>query len=223
MENVAQKGRTVLFVSHNMAAISMLCSKAILIDHGVLKKSGKPEHVIDAYLSDLKENSLDNDAETCYPDDPELSAQIKQARISDLDGTPSLIYEILQPIRINIDFVVRCYFTNLFVACTLSTTMDQIIFSTNEMDWENYTHPKMRELFPKAPGHYKATVILPTPLLNVGKYEIMLVLASPETGRVDFQRVFIDIVDRKGSFSTVPFKRSGLLAIPLKWKVEYLA
>ncbi len=50
MENVAQQGRTILFVSHNMAAVRNLCTQAIMLDHGVVVKSGSTEDVIKHYL-----------------------------------------------------------------------------------------------------------------------------------------------------------------------------
>jgi lipopolysaccharide transport system ATP-binding protein len=43
-------GRTVLFVSHNMAAVSALCSRAILLANGSLKADGTPASVIQEYL-----------------------------------------------------------------------------------------------------------------------------------------------------------------------------
>jgi len=50
MENVAKEGRTVLFVSHNMAAIENLCSKAILLNNGCITNIGDTRSVIQTYL-----------------------------------------------------------------------------------------------------------------------------------------------------------------------------
>lgn len=50
MDEVAKGGRTVLFVSHNMAAISRLCSKAILLRSGKVEISGSTEDAIARYL-----------------------------------------------------------------------------------------------------------------------------------------------------------------------------
>jgi len=51
MGNVVSEGRTVLFVSHNMAAVSALCTRGLLIDAGHLEFSGPPQEVIERYLS----------------------------------------------------------------------------------------------------------------------------------------------------------------------------
>jgi lipopolysaccharide transport system ATP-binding protein len=50
MDNVAKEGRTVLFVSHNMTALTHLCSSAYLLEQGRLVKSGAAGEVIDHYM-----------------------------------------------------------------------------------------------------------------------------------------------------------------------------
>jgi lipopolysaccharide transport system ATP-binding protein len=50
MEDVAREGRTVLFVSHNMAAVRNLCPRAILLKNGRIELSGAAEEVVRAYL-----------------------------------------------------------------------------------------------------------------------------------------------------------------------------
>jgi lipopolysaccharide transport system ATP-binding protein len=51
MDEVARHGRTVLFVSHNMAAITALCTRGILIESGRLVLSNSPHSVVEKYLS----------------------------------------------------------------------------------------------------------------------------------------------------------------------------
>ena len=51
MGEVASEGRTVLFVSHNMGAITSLCSRTILVENGKIKQDGESSIVISSYLS----------------------------------------------------------------------------------------------------------------------------------------------------------------------------
>lgn len=51
MKSVSETGRTVLFVSHNMGAIKQLCTKAIMLQNGMLKATGTPTDVINTYFS----------------------------------------------------------------------------------------------------------------------------------------------------------------------------
>ena len=51
MEGLHSGGRTVLFVSHNMAAVENLCSRAIWIDAGSVRMDGSAKDVIESYLA----------------------------------------------------------------------------------------------------------------------------------------------------------------------------
>ena len=51
MQDVSRHGRTVLFVSHNMLAITALCSRAILLIGGRVVQDGAVHDVVSAYLT----------------------------------------------------------------------------------------------------------------------------------------------------------------------------
>jgi lipopolysaccharide transport system ATP-binding protein len=57
MGSVVSEGRTVLFVSHNMAAISSLCTRGLLIDGGRIERSGTPQAVIEDYLAKARKDA----------------------------------------------------------------------------------------------------------------------------------------------------------------------
>ncbi len=53
MENIGSSGRTIIFVSHNMAAIESLCSKVLVLNHGKVEFHGKTPEGINYYYSGL--------------------------------------------------------------------------------------------------------------------------------------------------------------------------
>jgi lipopolysaccharide transport system ATP-binding protein len=57
MESAAGEGRTVVFISHNLAAIGGLCDRAIMLSRGRIKASGGVSDVIDAYIGDVLSES----------------------------------------------------------------------------------------------------------------------------------------------------------------------
>jgi lipopolysaccharide transport system ATP-binding protein len=57
MGNVAKKGITVLFVSHNMAAIQGLCSECFLLSSGQLVAEGSSQTVVEQYLADVSDGT----------------------------------------------------------------------------------------------------------------------------------------------------------------------
>lgn len=58
MKDVASDGRTVLFVSHNLAAVQSLCNKSMLLDQGQLLTSGNTKEVIDEYYKLIKKKLI---------------------------------------------------------------------------------------------------------------------------------------------------------------------
>ncbi|MCP2732463.1 ABC transporter ATP-binding protein [Limnofasciculus baicalensis] len=57
MEDVGKEGRTVLFVSHQMAAIEKLCSRVVVLRSGQIKFDGDNKSSINFYLIDLEEQT----------------------------------------------------------------------------------------------------------------------------------------------------------------------
>src|SRR5262249_42606983 len=60
MSEVSGGGRTILFVSHNMGAIGVLCPRTIYLGNGRIKCMGGTSDVISTYLSRTFERSVDN-------------------------------------------------------------------------------------------------------------------------------------------------------------------
>jgi len=55
MDDVAQEGRTVLFVSHNMGLLQMLCKRGIFLQQGAVSTDGTITEAVDAYLQTLEQ------------------------------------------------------------------------------------------------------------------------------------------------------------------------
>ena len=55
MQDLFQKGKTVLFVSHDTASVKSLCTKAIWLDKGRIVVSGLAEDVVDAYEAKVRD------------------------------------------------------------------------------------------------------------------------------------------------------------------------
>ncbi len=69
MEDVSRSGRTILFVSHNMAAITRLCTRAIQLESGKITASGATAEVIQNYLSDPSQEMLSTSGVMVSPAD----------------------------------------------------------------------------------------------------------------------------------------------------------
>jgi lipopolysaccharide transport system ATP-binding protein len=56
MEDVSKSGRTILFVSHNLASLKNICKRGFLLDKGVMVAQGEIQSVINMYSIDKKHN-----------------------------------------------------------------------------------------------------------------------------------------------------------------------
>lgn len=73
-----QGGRTVLFVSHNMAAVKSLCTKGIVLEHGKVVFAGTSEEAVNHYLAN---QSISNEENLLLRKDRKGSGEIKFERI----------------------------------------------------------------------------------------------------------------------------------------------
>lgn len=75
MKDVSQgQGRTVLFVSHNMASIRALCNHGVLLENGMVKMIGNVNPVVDTYLKDNNGSATSSDVEWTIDNAPHKGA-----------------------------------------------------------------------------------------------------------------------------------------------------
>ncbi len=98
MQDVAQSGRTVLFVSHQMQAISTLCNKALYLEEGKAKFNGETKHAIHVYMSSKTSITTAN-AASRRPG----SGEIRFTRFS----CDKMVYHTLDDIRIETEVVAN--------------------------------------------------------------------------------------------------------------------
>lgn len=102
MHDVAdQEGRTVLFVSHNMGAIHLLCQRGLVLANGTVAVNGNASDAVAGYMSDLTSNCNSNDVQFRHvdADEPHMSA----ARILS-PGEKGATFEMGAPIQIEVDY-----------------------------------------------------------------------------------------------------------------------
>ena len=121
MQNVVRDGRTILFVSHNMAAVKALCQRAILIDGGRLVRDGSVDEVVDQYLSAGRVSNEDGVIGD-VPRSGTGEARLRRILLRDQDvasvsqvylGDPfsiDMTFEVTQPLR---DVIIGVGFSSL--------------------------------------------------------------------------------------------------------------
>lgn len=98
MSEVAHGGRTVLFVSHNMQAVTTLCNSAVLLRKGRVVRTGSAAEVVSAYLSE-GEHTADTSWRGRDGDD---NLALRSVEI--VGGTPDGTFLTHEPVKVRIVF-----------------------------------------------------------------------------------------------------------------------
>lgn len=162
MQDIGNQGRTILFVSHNMATITRLCSRAILLDEGNLLDDGPSINVVANYLSSGNGTSavrLWNDPENAPGGNV---ARLRAVRALTIDDKPNEVFDIGQPIKIEMEYEVIKAGHILLPHFAFFNEEGVAIFISLEQDPEWRGHPR-----PK--GRYTSSVIIPGNFLSEGK------------------------------------------------------
>jgi homopolymeric O-antigen transport system ATP-binding protein len=105
MQDVAAgDGRTILFVSHNVAALAQLCRRGVLLEGGVVTMDAPIREVIGGYLNAISDH---RSARAEFPVDPSKPCQYLSAAVLRQDGEPSSEFGCDEPFVIRLEFEVR--------------------------------------------------------------------------------------------------------------------
>ncbi|PWB67742.1 MAG: ABC transporter ATP-binding protein [Holophagae bacterium] len=102
MKSVSQEGRTVLFVSHNLAAIRSLCSRAMLLQDGRLEAAGPVDEVIELYVRDAAASAAAT-VKLPRPAGADTAVGVS-LQFTTEDGQPRTEFRLNEPWRIRFDF-----------------------------------------------------------------------------------------------------------------------
>jgi lipopolysaccharide transport system ATP-binding protein len=106
MSEISQQGRTVLFVSHNMAAVENLCNRVILLEEGKTIANGDTSQVIMKYLNCLQNNASSNDLFS-IPRESKYLPVIHKIEFFDDQGNPISAVPANSPLNVHIHYKHR--------------------------------------------------------------------------------------------------------------------
>lgn len=153
MDEVSKSGRTVLFVSHNMATIRSLCTRSVWLDYGEIKMIGKTSDIVDRYLG-LGEDQYEVSLE--FPEETDRRIQIQRAFIQ---TTP----ENNTSLKLIFDYSVhKSVDADVFLAVQIRNSQDIPVYYANDEILQN---PKKRQI-----GHHRVILDIPIEFLAPGSY-----------------------------------------------------
>lgn len=205
LNDVARGGRTVLFVSHNMAAIQRLCTSAMLLDRGRLVRAGDVRSTVAAYLSGETRGGF---AATSVTGD----AQVLAADLRDADGAPLVRPSSDEPIVCHVSYVVPQPSPGLKVGIGVLSADGVPLFTTNTDD--------AGVAVPSAPGTYEARITIPGNTLLAGDFHVAVCLWT--SGDIlDLQEPALSFsVDAGASVLYAAGERKGFVHVPCAWRLD---
>lgn len=129
MGDVGKEGRTVLFVSHNMAAIANICQKTVLLHQGTLLLNGETKMVIDRYLTDVSKIA---NTQLCDRKDRKGTGEIKVVAIEFLDHKGIMTQHPISGQQLTIRMSYKSFANKVFKNCRASVTVtrnEQVYFN----------------------------------------------------------------------------------------------
>ena len=162
MKDVSKgEGRTVLFVSHNMASVKALCTRGVLLEQGQVKYMGGIKDTVDYYIGEggSSENQYFDDLATAPGNDV---IRIKSFEI--LPGKPQANIDIESGIKFRLQFM--CYKENamLDVNMQVKTMDDVIVFQVGQLLGKTGEKDSKR-------GMYTVEFSIDPYTINAGRYK----------------------------------------------------
>jgi lipopolysaccharide transport system ATP-binding protein len=219
MSDVATGGRTVLFVSHNMAAVTRLCRRAILLKKGRVEADGNVHTVVGAYLGAGSGESpvdIDYTGQARLPGSEHV--RLLAARVSG-SGMEGAVVDIRRAVAIEMDFEILSARYPLQPNVHVFNEEGACVFALNPSFM-----PEHRDQ--KTPGFYRASVELPGNYLSEGMYSVDLAISTfepvivhcHERGALSFQ--VHDPAEGDSARGTYAGPYPGAVRPALAWRIE---
>jgi lipopolysaccharide transport system ATP-binding protein len=210
MDDVAGQGRTVLFVSHNMGAISQLCNRALVLRSGELNLDASANEAVSFYLSEIR--NLENRMN--FEPVNNNNIQILSMWLSGENGE-----------LINTCTHDRAYCVNIkyqIYKWRLGSYICLDVFNENDarMLWASDVKTVDEMNTDRASGVYHARITIPGMILSPGRYYFTGAVFAPGRPYAFDARekvISIDIIDAGTLLSNFGIKYHAATIIPLQW------
>lgn len=211
MEDVSREGRTVLFVSHNMGAVSELCDRGILLEKGRVAADSDIRSVVLEY----SRQSADG-ATVVINADASRPCSITKLRLL-RDGEETTEFDLNDGVTIELTYRVLEPLYQLQMTATLARNGVDVVhsFDTDDSADIGWTQP----------GEYRGRYTLPPMFLKAGAYSVRVTAGTPETLIQDMERAVTFSVEEmtiNTNMRSYRAGRPGMVVSPGRWTTELL-
>jgi lipopolysaccharide transport system ATP-binding protein len=206
-------GRTVLFVSHSMAAVKSLCTHAIVLEHGKTVFEGNTDEAVDFYLNNERMKSNTGIVNYNIGDLGNSEMQLLQVSVNDKTNRIRTTYLQSEAIHVNIIFLAKTEVKGMRFNLTVKNSYGDIAFATSSHE---LTKTGVKE------GEHKLKLVIPAFLLNKMQYTLTINCGIPGNSVLieAFDALFIDIEGENAGGSTYIEKWPGLVSPKIEWTID---
>jgi len=220
MQDVGQEGRTVLFVSHNMQAVTRLCQRVILMENGRISVDGPSQEIVSVYLHSDKGIATNREWQNLKSAPGNDCVRLCAVRARTDDGQISDAFDIRKPVGIEMEYVVLQPDHIMLPYLTLTNEDGTRIFSAVDLD------PEWRGRCRQC-GRYVSTAWINGNLLSEGVHFVGAAMkTAARKGRYFYERdaVAFRVIDpladntARGDYGG---RLAGVVRPELKWETRY--
>ncbi|HSY18935.1 MAG TPA: ABC transporter ATP-binding protein [Candidatus Acidoferrales bacterium] len=210
MDEVARGGRTILFVSHNMAVMRQLCNKGILLNHGQVMKSGTIGEVVDTYLAAGVEHEGHWQRQTPVPNKGHI--YLEAASVFNSNGVMSGHLACTEDFTIEVKTQANAAFGKAQIALSIINKEGVIVMTTCNSD-------TARKYLPITAGKHTYRVKVPGNFLAPDTYYLKIVAHEPYVELHDITESTVSFrIEDVGSLRSVfNDARVGMVEPVLEW------
>lgn len=223
MKDVSREGRTVVFVSHNLAAVRSLCPRALVLEKGRLTFDGPTEEAVHRYLGQAGSTSAVVEGDTLrrrvareqvYSSDPFF--ECTRIAVLDEEGVPTTTFRSDEEIAVETDFRLFRPLAAPRVVVTLTDENQVPVLRTETTDDEAVDEAPRLE-----PGVYRSLVRLPRQLFGDATLDLSVSLIAEVNQIVEYTAVASIEVRFAGYGANM--RGNAVLRPQLEWRTEPLS
>jgi lipopolysaccharide transport system ATP-binding protein len=219
MQDVATGGRTVLFVSHNMAAISRLCQKGLFMRQGRVVTQGSVEAVVAQYLQSA---SGEKSMYTPQPGQKQPGndfIRLNSVSVQDINGFAGPVFGGGETLVVEVVYEILKSTRGLRVGFYLHSADGTIVFNGIDTDALAEERDSQRS---QQPGQFRSWCQIPAGFLNRGQYTLTVGSDTPAGVNFYCENLVSFFVEPDGRHGTHMDNRAGLICPDLQWKIQRL-
>lgn len=212
MDDITKRsGRTILFVSHNMAAVQNLCNRCVFLKAGEIKAIGETKDVVEKYLATSSVGNFKKTFEDYKQDDQRL-------RLISIELKNGLQNKFCvnwgQPIELIMDVEAREPIKQVCFAVGLNTIENVPLFTIRNSDANN-------DLWNLSPGRHKLIVSIENPFM-AGIYNTYLTASSISRKNILFHipnANQLEISNITKNNKKYPYQNNGVVNVEANWQL----